>query len=129
VNDPNQRLILYRRMAGAEEEDDLYAAGDELRDRYGELPPPAQLLLEVMHLRVLMKRLRIEQLEYDGQQLVLSFPPSTRVTPAQILGLLERQDRYRFSPDYRLSIRLGRLPVHELLAAAKKELRALCATC
>jgi transcription-repair coupling factor (superfamily II helicase) len=116
-------------MAGASEEDDLYAAGDELRDRYGDLPAPAQLLLEVMHLRVLMKRLRIEQVEYDGQQLVLAFPPSTRVTPAQIMALLERQERYRFSPDYRLTIRLGRLPANELLAAVKKELRALCAPC
>jgi transcription-repair coupling factor (superfamily II helicase) len=129
VNDPNQRLVLYRRMAAAGDEDELYAVGDELRDRFGALPPPAQQLLEVMQLRVLMKRLRIEQLEYDGQQLVLAFPPSTRVTPEQIMTLLERQERYRFSPDYRLSIRLGRLTAEALLAMAKKELRALCAAC
>ncbi|TLM65456.1 MAG: transcription-repair coupling factor [Deltaproteobacteria bacterium] len=129
VADPNQRLVLYRRMAGAGDEDELYAVGDELRDRFGELPAPAVLLLEVMKLRVLMKRLRIELAEYDGHQLVLSFPPSTRVTPEQIMALLERPDRYRFSPDYRLSVRLGRLPAEEALAAAKKELRALCAAC
>jgi transcription-repair coupling factor (superfamily II helicase) len=129
VADPNQRLVLYRRMAAAVDEDELYTVGDELRDRFGALPAPAQLLLEVMKLRVLMRALRIEQAEYDGQQLVFTFPPTTRVAPEQILGLLQRQDRYRFSPDYRLSIRLGRLPAEELLAAAKKELRGLCAAC
>ncbi|NJC87051.1 MAG: transcription-repair coupling factor [Desulfuromonas sp.] len=129
VADPNQRLVFYRRMAAAVDEDELYAAGDELRDRFGELPEPAQLLLEVMKLRVLMKQLRIEQAEYDGQQLVLVFPPTTRVTPEQIMVLLARPERYRFSPDYRLSVRLGRLPAEEALAAAKKELRALCTAC
>ena len=129
VVDPNQRLVLYRRMAAAQDEDELYAVGDELRDRFGPLPEPAQLLLEVMKLRVLMKQLRVEQAEYDGHQLVFAFPPSTRVAPEQILGLLQRHDRYRFSPDYRLAIRLGRLPAAELLAAAKKELRGLCAAC
>jgi transcription-repair coupling factor (superfamily II helicase) len=129
VADPNQRLVLYRRMAAAVEEDELYVAGDELRDRFGELPEPAQLLLEVMKLRVLMKQLRIEQAEYDGHQVVFSFPPTTRVTPDQIMALLARPERYRFSPDYRLSVRLGRLPAKEVLAAAKKELRALCTAC
>jgi transcription-repair coupling factor (superfamily II helicase) len=129
VADPNQRLVLYRRMAAAHDEDELYAVGDELRDRFGDLPPPAQLLLEVMKLRVLMKRLRIEQAEYDGHQLVLAFPPTTRVSPEQIMGLLARPERYRFSPDYRLAVRLGRLPAAELLAAAKKDLRALCTAC
>jgi transcription-repair coupling factor (superfamily II helicase) len=129
VADPNQRLVLYRRMAAAVDEDELYVAGDELRARFGELPEPAQLLLEVMKLRVLMKQLRIEQAEYDGHQLVFSFPPTTRVTPEQIMALLARPERYRFSPDFRLSVRLGRLPAKEVLAAAKKELRALCAAC
>jgi transcription-repair coupling factor (superfamily II helicase) len=129
VADPNQRLVLYRRMAAAVDEEELYAAGDELRDRFGELPGPARLLIEVMKLRVLMKRLRVEQAEYDGHQLVFAFPPSTRVTAEQIMALLARPERYRFSPDYRLSVRLGRLPAEEVLAAAKKELRTLCTAC
>jgi len=129
VADPNQRLVLYRRLAAATDEDELYAAGDELRDRFGELPGPAQLLLEVMKLRVLMKQLRIEQAEYDGHQLVFAFPPTTRVTAEQVMALLARPERYRFSPDYRLSVRLGRIPAEEALAAAKKELRALCTAC
>ena len=57
VPDPNQRLVFYKKMASAEEEAALYDLADELRDRYGEIPEPAALLLEVMKLRVLMKRL------------------------------------------------------------------------
>jgi transcription-repair coupling factor (superfamily II helicase) len=121
--DPNQRLVFYRKLAAAEEEETLYAAADELRDRYGEIPEPAQRLLEVMKLRVLMKRLKVELAEYDGRQLVFAFAAATPVPPEKILRLLDDpQQRYRFSPDYRLAVRLGKVAAEEALQAAKKEL-------
>jgi len=126
VADPNQRLVLYRKLASAQEDVEIYQAGDELRDRYGALPVAAELLLEVMKLRVLMKQLHVELAEFDGHNLVFAFPPNTKVAPEQILALLADSKKYRFSPDYRLSIRLGRLPKEEVLAIAKKELQAFC---
>jgi transcription-repair coupling factor (superfamily II helicase) len=39
VPDPNQRLVFYKKLAAADDEECLYAAVDELRDRYGEIPP------------------------------------------------------------------------------------------
>lgn len=126
VDDPNQRLVLYRKLASARDDLEIYQAGDELRDRYGELPAAAELLLDVMRLRVLMKRLHVDLAEFDGHNLVFAFPASTRVAPERILALLEDNKKYRFSPDYRLSIRLGRLPREEVLAVAKKELQAFC---
>lgn len=126
VPDPNQRLVFYKELATADDEETLYATVDELRDRYGEVPPPAVLLLELMKLRVLMKRLKVELADYDGRQLVFGFHAGTPVPPEKILQLLgDPQGRYRFTPDYRLSIRLGKLPDEELLATAKKELHAL----
>ncbi|MGK2907797.1 MAG: TRCF domain-containing protein [Desulfuromonadales bacterium] len=126
VADPNQRLVLYRKLASACDEGEIYQAGDELRDRYGELPAAAELLLEVMKLRVLMKQLHVELAEFDGYNLVFAFPANTKVDPEQLLALLEDSKKYRFSPDYRLSIRLGRLSREEVLAAAKKELQGFC---
>jgi transcription-repair coupling factor (superfamily II helicase) len=126
VADPNQRLVFYKKLAAAADEETLYAVVDELRDRYGEIPPPAGLLLELMKLRVLMKRLKVELADYDGRQLIFGFHAGTPVSPDKILRLLEDpQGRYRFTPDYRLAVRLGKLPEEELLAVAKKELHAL----
>jgi len=126
VADPNQRLVLYRKLASAREDVEIYQAGDELRDRYGALPVAAELLLEVMKLRVLMKQLHVELAEFDGHNLVFAFPANTKVAPEQIMALLEDGKKYSFSPDYRLSIRLGRLSREEVLAIAKKELQAFC---
>jgi transcription-repair coupling factor (superfamily II helicase) len=126
VSDPNQRLVLYRKLASARDDVEIYQAADELRDRYGELPLAAELLLDVMKLRVLMKQLHVELAEFDGHNLVFAFPPDTKVAPEQILALLENAKKYSFSPDYRLSIRLGRMPKEEVLTVAKKELQAFC---
>jgi len=125
VADPNQRLVLYRKLASAQDDVEIYQTSDELRDRYGELPATAELLLEVMKLRVLMKQLRIGLAEFDGHNLVFAFPADTKVAPEQILALL-KDNKYSFSADYRLSLRLGRLPREQVLAAAKKELQAFC---
>ncbi|WP_291316797.1 transcription-repair coupling factor [Desulfuromonas sp.] len=122
--DPNQRLVFYKKLASADDDQALYTVADELRDRYGEPPAPAALLLEVMKLRVMMKRLKVELAEYDGRQLVFAFHATTPVPPEKILALLqEGSGTYRFSPDYRLSVRLGKQEGEEVLAAAKKELR------
>ncbi|WP_305045197.1 transcription-repair coupling factor [Geoalkalibacter sp.] len=125
--DPNQRLVFYKKLAAAEDDETLYAVADELRDRYGELPAPAQLLLEVMKLRVLMKRLRVESAEYTGRHLLLGFQATTPVPPEKILACLQKPGgNYRFTPDYRLSIDLGRMAREEVLDVAKKELQGFC---
>jgi transcription-repair coupling factor (superfamily II helicase) len=130
VPDPSQRLVLYKRMAAAEEELTLYEIADELRDRYGALPVPAELLLDLMRLRVLLKQLRIEAAEYDGRRLTCSFHPQTTVAPETLLGLLQQDPaRYQFSADFKLSIQLGKQTGHELLQAARKELQPLNQLC
>ncbi|HAD04078.1 MAG TPA: transcription-repair coupling factor, partial [Desulfuromonas sp.] len=125
VADPNQRLVIYKKLAGADDEQAVYLAADELRDRYGEIPPPALLLLEVMKLRVLLKRLKIELAEYDGRQLIFGFHASTPVAPETILQLInDKSGNYRFSPDYKLAVRVGPGAGEELVQTARKALQA-----
>jgi len=125
VPDPNQRLVFYKKLSAAEDDEELFALMDELRDRFGKLPDPALLLFEIMKLRVLMKRLKITLAEYDGNRIVFGFHSSTPVEPEKILALIEKQaSRYSISPDYRLFVRTGRLEATERLKTAKKELLA-----
>ncbi|PLX88047.1 MAG: transcription-repair coupling factor [Desulfuromonas sp.] len=122
--DPNQRLQFYQRMAAAEEESDLLDLTEELRDRYGELPAAAELLLGTMKLRILLKRLQIELMEYDGHRLSLLFHANTGVSVERIRELLTSQPRrYGFSTDYRMTIDIGRWRERELLVQIRKELQ------
>ena len=130
LHDPNQRLVFYRRLASAESDQAVFELADELRDRYGNLPEAGLLLLEVMKLRVMLKQLRIEAAEYDGRRLVFAFHASTQVKPETILARLQQPDvPCNFSPDYRLSIDVGKLEDKQLLLQAKKELQAFLRIC
>jgi len=126
VPDPNQRLQLYQRMAAADEDEQLFDLVDELRDRFGELPLAAETLIGSMRIRILLKRLWIELLEYDGKRLSLLFHAATPVSPEQIRRLVtEQADRYRLGNDYRLTIEIGRHSPGELLIHSRKELQQL----
>jgi len=125
MRDPNQRLVFYRRMAAAETEQSLYDLADELRERYGKIPKAGSMLLEVMKLRVMLKKLRIESAEFDGRRLVFGFHASTIVPPDKILQRLQQPgSKSNFSPDFKLTLEVGRLDDSELLETAKKELLA-----
>ncbi|PLX99914.1 MAG: hypothetical protein C0623_08215 [Desulfuromonas sp.] len=123
--DPNQRLVFYRRLATAESDEEIYDLADELRERYGKVPAAGQMLIELMKLRVLLKQLRIESAEFDGRRLIFGFHAATRVSPEKILSRLQRPDvKSSFSPDYKLTLEVGRIGDSELLDFAKKELLA-----
>ena len=82
IPDMNQRLTIYRRMAGVRTEDELGRLIDEVRDRYG--PPPASIenLAEYACIRVLADRVGIETIDREGQLVVLKFRPEAKIDPA-----------------------------------------------
>ncbi len=124
LTDPNQRLQFYQRLAGAEDDRQIFDIADELQDRYGNLPVPGELLLGVMRLRIILKQLRIELLEYDGRRWSLSFHSSTTVSPELIGNLLKTEpQRYSLSADFRLAIRCDRWQGEELLRETRRELQ------
>lgn len=124
VVDPNQRLVFYKKLAAAEQDEQIYDAIDELQDRYGALPEPGKLLLELMKLRVELKRLRIDLAEYDGRRLIFGFHATTTVAPEKILHLIQSApEQYSLSPDFKLSIVLPRSDDYQLLGDAKKQLQ------
>jgi len=124
VADPNQRLVFYKKMSAATDEAELYDIVDELQDRYGGLPQPGQVLLEMMKLRVELKKLRIDLAEYDGRALVFGFHSTTTVAPDKLLRLIQENPKtYSLSPDYRLRISMSRLEDMQMLEEARKQLQ------
>jgi len=100
---------------------------DELQDRYGELPAAGQLLLGSMRLRIQLKQLKIELLEYDGRRLSLSFHADTSISGDFIRQLLHAEpQRYSLAAGFRLLVRTSeRLREAELIAEVRSELQRL----
>jgi len=99
---------------------------DELADVYGALPQETQDLLEVMHIRVLLKRLLIRELDYTAQHLVLFFDESTPVSPKVLVEMVSQETgRYRWISEQKLMVRLGRGERDRILETSKKILNLI----
>ena len=72
VEDETQRLQLYRRLAAAASEHEVRALADELRDRFGPRPRPAERLFKLARIRLRARAKGVTAVETDGDKLVLT---------------------------------------------------------
>jgi transcription-repair coupling factor (superfamily II helicase) len=63
IPDTHQRLSIYKRLSSIRNEGELETMEEELRDRFGPLPPPAQQLLRVMEIKIFCKQFRLLRID------------------------------------------------------------------
>jgi transcription-repair coupling factor (superfamily II helicase) len=126
VKDPNQRLVIYKKLTQAETPEEIAEIGEELVDRFGKLPLAASYLLEVMQIRFLLKALLIKEVEFDGKRLIFAFHHKTPVSPDVIIALIRKEPgKYTFNPDYRLMVLAGDTTFDGILAESRNLLKRL----
>jgi transcription-repair coupling factor (superfamily II helicase) len=91
IPDMNQRLTVYRRIAGVRSEDELERVVDEVRDRYGTPPPSIENLADYALIRLLADRTGIESIDREGQMVVLKFRPDARMDPVWLLRVVQER--------------------------------------
>lgn len=72
ISEPQQRIEFYRKLAQASEKSDVELLRQEMRDRFGPLPPSVELLLQVSDLKLLSSERNITVLETKGDKLMLT---------------------------------------------------------
>lgn len=81
------RIIFYRRLAGAKSVQDLDAAREELVDRFGKLPVPAQNLFAIAKLRLAAEKLKLTSVVEEDDYFGLFFSDRMSVLPENIVAL------------------------------------------
>ena len=105
IYDTNQRLLVYKRLASVNSEEEADEMRQEITDRYGRIPTSVENLMEIVAVRNLLKKFLITRMDYNGNDIILSFDPSAEASLQKILQLIDSdRERFRFSPDLKLSI-------------------------
>ncbi len=126
VPEVSQRLALYKRLAAAARAEEVAEIRAELRDRFGPLPAPVTQLLEVVELRTLARRLGIERLEAVGGRAVVTFAPSTPVSPERLLGVISAEaGRLRLRKEFVVEAPIPRGPWPAVRQALRELLQSL----
>lgn len=127
ISDINQRYLAYRRISCLDQEEALLDLQDELRDRYGMLPPETINLFKIVALKGDLKRLRIKKLELGVSSLVFTFDEQTAVTPQTIMRVVAQyMNNSRFINDTKLIIETLEIDAPDIiLKTTKKILRVI----
>jgi len=100
VPEENQRLRLYKKIAGAESTEAVDEIRAEMEDRYGKLPDATVYLLEAAQLRLESERLGIAQIDRKRGVLQIRFMEEAHVDPQHLMKLVARHAKQgaQFTP-------------------------------
>jgi transcription-repair coupling factor (superfamily II helicase) len=90
IAEENQRLRMYKRIAGVENERALEDVRTELQDRYGALPASVDHLLEAARLRIECERIGVAQVDRKRDQLHVRFTETAAVDPGRLMKLVAK---------------------------------------
>jgi transcription-repair coupling factor (superfamily II helicase) len=95
--DVHARLILYKRIANAADEDGLKDLQVEMIDRFGLLPEPTKNLVRLTSLKLKAEQLGIKKVDAGPQGGRIEFAADTPVDPLTLIKLIQGQPkRYKF---------------------------------
>ncbi|WP_235726497.1 transcription-repair coupling factor [Methylocaldum szegediense] len=89
--DVHTRLVLYKRIANAKNEEDLRQLQVEMIDRFGLLPPPTKNLFAITELKLRAEALGVHKIEAGSGGGRLIFHPNPPIDPAQVIRLIQTQ--------------------------------------
>ena len=124
VPEENQRLRLYKKIAGATSAAAVAEVRAEMEDRYGAPPDATVYLLEAAMLRLECERLGIAQVDRKRSELQIRFMENAAIDPQHLMRLVARNAKRgaQFTPQGMLKFPLAAtrsdevlLEIHELL--------------
>jgi transcription-repair coupling factor (superfamily II helicase) len=111
VPEVNQRLALYKRLAGAASDAAVADLRAELMDRFGPLPIPVEQLLDTVRIRVAARDLGIERLEVGEGKALITFSPATRLDPDRLVVAIQKsRGRLKLKREFTLEAAIERGP-------------------
>src|SRR5271167_4174067 len=90
IAEENQRLRMYKVIAGVQSEAALADVRAELEDRYGPLPESVRHLLDASLLRIECERIGVSQIDRKRDQLHIRFTESAGVDPGRLMKLVAK---------------------------------------
>src|SRR5882762_5329244 len=99
IKEENQRLRMYKRVAGVETESQLHDVRSELIDRYGETPGAVRNLLDYAALKLQATRVGANAIERKREFVNIKFSANASIDPGKLARFVASQRGTQFAPD------------------------------
>ena len=126
LGDVHTRLVLYKRIASAKDDEALRELAAELVDRFGALPDATKQLFQVAELRLRAHALGIRKIDLGPFGGRVQFEPKPKVDPLVVIKLIQAQPKvYALDGQDKLRVKLELPGAKERVRAAQELLGAL----
>jgi transcription-repair coupling factor (superfamily II helicase) len=106
IGDENLRMTFYKKIASASTDERLGDIRNELRDRFGALPPNVENLINFVRVKRIAKELGVLSIVREGARGVLKLSPHAKIDPNKLLVFIGENPQAKFSPNGVLSFPL-----------------------
>ena len=89
IRNEYQKLDIYKRISGIENEEEHMDMQDELMDRFGDIPKPVENLLKVAELKALAHRAYVTEVKVNRQEVRLTMYPDAKLNTEGIPDLIQ----------------------------------------
>ena len=110
--DVHERLVIYKRLANCNEDDELESLQEELIDRFGMLPEQGEALMACHRLRIAAKSIGIVKIDASADAIQLQFNPKADIDPLKLINLLQRDRRCRMNGPDKLRVSVSLEAIH-----------------
>jgi transcription-repair coupling factor (superfamily II helicase) len=116
----NQRLRMYKRVAGVENPQQLADVAGELRDRYGDPPGAVQNLLQYASLKIVCQQVGVTKIERRRDLVSISFSDKAEIDPAKLAMFVGKNKGAAFTPQGILKFAMKYTRADEILIALRE---------
>jgi transcription-repair coupling factor (superfamily II helicase) len=102
--DVHLRLSFYKKLATAQNADQIDALLEEIVDRFGKLPAQGQTLIDVHRLRVLAKPFGVIKVDAAPGVISITFKKDPPIDPMKIIELIQKNKHIKLAGNEKLRI-------------------------
>jgi transcription-repair coupling factor (superfamily II helicase) len=102
--DPNERLVIYKRLSSCESLDDLQMIQEELIDRFGVAPEQTENLFIIHHIRIITKDIDVSKIDAGKKTISLNFREKNNIDPLKIIDLVQSNKHIKLDGPNRITL-------------------------
>ena len=128
VPDSRQKISIYKKIAGLKDPEALNELREELRDRYGAIPEPVEMLLEIANIKQLSQRLGITTIVAGKEQVKVTFDErKPRINVKKFVEIVHQSKDLELQPPAQLKIRMPGVTGTNMLIELQQTLKLFVA--
>jgi len=125
IKEENQRLRMYKRVAGVETESQLKDVSGELTDRYGPPPSAVRNLLAYAALKLQSMQVGATAIERKREIVNIKFSQTATIDPGKLARFVASQPKAQFTPDGTLKFTIKIVSAEAILETLRDLLEEL----